>query len=237
MKHFLYTVFVVALGSVTTLAQLVTNDGAAIFSSAGALIFVDGEMVNQGLGTYDHSGTIELTGDWTNNAGNAAFINGSPGTVNMTGGTQTIKGTDPTLFYDLILTGSGDKAQQVNATVTDSLALNDKELATDTFIMHVTNTSTIAITRTTGFVSSIDTGGLVRDMANIATYLFPVGSSVGVSRYRPVEIDPNVATAHTYKVRMANVDATTEGYDRSINDSTFCVINPDYLSNEWSIIG
>ena len=237
MKHFLYTVFVVALGSVTTLAQLVTNDGAAIFSSAGALIFVDGEMVNQGLGTYDHSGTIELTGDWTNNAGNAAFINGSPGTVNMTGGTQTIKGTDPTLFYDLILTGSGDKAQQVNATVTDSLALNDKELATDTFIMHVTNTSTTAITRTTGFVSSIDTGGLVRDMANIATYLFPVGSSVGVSRYRPVEIDPNVATAHTYKVRMANVDATTEGYDRSINDSTFCVINPDYYHRIYQTNG
>ncbi|MBL4576993.1 MAG: gliding motility-associated C-terminal domain-containing protein, partial [Flavobacteriales bacterium] len=81
---------------------------------------------------------------------------------------------------------------------------------------------------TTGFVSSIDTGGLARDMANAATYLFPVGSSVGVLRYRPVEIAPTVGTAHTYKVRMANVDATTEGYDRTINDSTFCVINPDY---------
>jgi len=237
MKRLLYTVFVVALGSVTTLAQLLTNDGAAIFSSSGALIFVDGEMVNQGLGTYDHSGTIELTGDCTNNAGNSAFVNGSPGTVNMTGGTQTIKGTDPTLFYDLILTGSGDKAQQVNATVTDSLALNDKELATDTFIMHITNTSLTSITRTTGFVSSIDTGGLARDMANTATYLFPVGSSVGTQRYRPVEIAPTVATAHTYKVRMANVDATTEGYDRSINDATFCIINPAYYHRIYQTSG
>ena len=61
------------LAQITASGQLLTNDGAAIFSDNGALIFVDGEIVNQNGGTYDNSGTIELTGDWTNNAGNNAF--------------------------------------------------------------------------------------------------------------------------------------------------------------------
>jgi len=232
MKNLFYSVLMVMLGCAPSLAQVLTNDGAAIFSDFGALIFVDGEMVNQNNGTYDNSGTIELSGDWTNNAGNYAFINGSPGNVLLSGANQNIKGTAPTLFYDLYLTGTGTKTQEVNAWVSDSLALNDRELATDTFIMHVTNTNINAISRqsilTGGFVSSLDTGGLKRNMANMASYLFPVGSNIGVQRYRPVEISPNSVSAHTYKVRMANIDATSEGFDRLVNDSTFCVINPDY---------
>src|SRR3989304_7539019 len=93
------------LFGLTVFSQILTNNGASIFSSSGALIFVDGEMLNQSSGTFDNSGTIELTGDWTNNAGNAAFINSSPGTVLMSGGNQKIKGTDVTQFYDLTLTG------------------------------------------------------------------------------------------------------------------------------------
>ncbi|HIA35545.1 MAG TPA: hypothetical protein EYN89_02140, partial [Flavobacteriales bacterium] len=232
MKNILYTLFVTILGITPLLAQVLTNDGAAIFSSSGALIYVDGEMANQNGGTYDNSGTIELRGDWTNNAGNSAFINGSPGNVLLSGANQNIKGTDPTLFYDLYLTGTGTKTQEVNAIVSDSLALNDRELATDSFIMHVTNTNLNAISRlpiiTGGFVSSIDTGGLVRDMVSMSPYLFPVGSNVITQRYRPVEISPNSVTAHTYKVRLANTDATAEGFNRSINDSSFCVINPDF---------
>jgi flagellar basal body rod protein FlgG len=106
-------------------SQLVTNDGAAIFSDNGALIFVDGEIVNQNSGTFDNSGTIELTGDWTNNAGNNAFTNSSPGEVLMSGGNQLIQGTDPTHFHDLTLTGTGIKTQAVDAHVDDTLHLND----------------------------------------------------------------------------------------------------------------
>ena len=202
-KHCLHITVIGLLAMASANAQVLTNDGAAIFSSSGAVIFVDGEMVNQGLGTFDNSGTIELTGDWTNNAGNAAFINGSPGNVLMSGGAQNIKGTDPTLFYDLILTGTGIKTQQINATVTDSLALNDRELAAEIYTVFVTNTSTTCVSTndTTGFVSSLATGGLSRDMNSTSMYRFPVGSSVDTIRYRPVEITPNSPLAHTYKIR------------------------------------
>ncbi len=106
MKNIYYTLLATILGITPLLAQVLTNDGAAIFSSSGALIYVDGEMVNQNGGTYDNSGTIELSGDWTNNAGNQAFISGSPGNVLLSGANQNIKGSDPTLFYDLYLTGT-----------------------------------------------------------------------------------------------------------------------------------
>lgn len=209
-------------------AQLVTNDGAAIFSDNGALIFVDGEMVNQNGGTYDNSGTIELTGDWTNNAGNNAFTNSSPGEVLMSGGNQLIQGTDPTHFHDLTLTGTGIKTQAVDAHVEDTLHLNDRELGTDIFTMFILSTNVTAINRTTGFVSSLGSGGLSRNTDDITGYQYPLGSSAGVLRYRPIELFPTTAIPHTYKARMANVDATTEGYDRAVNDSTFCVINPDF---------
>ena len=232
MKHYLKTIFLLSIVHCivmgTVIAQVLTNNGAQIFSNTNALIFVDGEVLNQSSGTFDNNGTIEVTGDWTNNAGNAAFVASNPGLVNLTGTAQNIRGNSVTQFNNLTLSGTGNKTQQIDARVEDTLALNDRELATDSFTMFVLSTNTGAITRTTGFVSSLDTGKLSRNTLSILTYSFPVGSSIGSPRYRPVEITPSSALAHTFTVRMANVDATSEGFDRSINDSTLCIINSDY---------
>lgn len=227
-KHIRYLVVLVLSISYAN-AQTMTNNGASIFSN-NALIFVAGGLTTQDTGTYDNSGTIEVTGDWTNNSvAPVVFINSTPGTVLLSGAAQNIQGSAVTNFHDLKLTGTGNKTQMIDATVGDSLVLNDRELATDTFNMHVTNTAPNCVTRIdSGIVSSLDTGGLSRDMLSISSYLFPVGSSVGTWRYRPAEITPTDASAHTYKVRLANTDATIEGWDRSINDSTFCEVNPDY---------
>ena len=54
-----------------------------------------------------------------------------------------------------------------------------------------------------------------------------MGSSIGTSRYRPVEITPTAASP-VYSVRMANADPTTEGFDRTLKDSSLCLINPDF---------
>ena len=212
----------------TTMAQLFVNDGQTVFSDPGAVIFVDGGVLNQGSGTFDNSGTLVITGDWTNNAGNLGFVAANPGLVNLAGAAQNIDGSDVTQFNNLAISGTGIKTQSINAMVEDSLALNDRELATDNFTLFVLNTDTGAITRTSGFVSSLDTGKLSRNTLSTEPYLFPVGSSIGTPRYKQVIITPNSALAHTFTVRMANVDATTEGFDRNINDSTLCIINPDF---------
>ena len=83
-----------------------------------------------------------------------------------------------------------------------------------------------SVQRTSGFVSSLNGGFLSRRTAQLDTYLFPVGSSVGTMRYRPVELRPTVSPNNTFEVRMVNLDATIEGFDRTLTDSNVCELNP-----------
>jgi len=209
--------------------QIFVNNGVVVTSTANVWLHVtDGGITNQDSGTFDNSGTIKLTGDWENNASNAAFINSSPGQVILSGDTQLVTGSSVTQFFDLIAEGTGIKQLTINARVEDSLVLNDREVATDSNTLFVLNPDTGIITRTTGFISSLDTGSLSRNTNMTESYLFPVGSSVGTLRYRPVEITPDSASAHTFTVRMANVDATLEGFDRTIKDSSLSYLNPEF---------
>ena len=158
---------------------------------------------------------------------------GLPGWVRLEGATQTLDGTTFTLFNNLELKGTGIKQlTTVDTEIEDVLALNDREFAANDFTVFVTGTGTGLVTRTNvmtgGFVSSTNNGGLSRNMLAASVYVFPVGSTTGITRYRPVDITPNSAAAHTFKVRMANVNATAEGFDLTVKDPLLCIINPDY---------
>lgn len=225
-------------------AQLFYNNGAVVHLKSGALVQVNGSLENAASGTLtleaapasdlyvtgdltnnatiNGGGNIHLWGNWTNNA----TFNHNNGHVMLKGGNQILGGTQMTTFYNLTLLGTGIKTQAQHEQVAGVLNLNDRELATQTYTMYVLNTATNAIQRTTGFVSSLNGGYLSRQTNQNAIYLFPVGSSVGTLRYRPVELTPASAAANTYVVRMANVDATTEGYDRSLMEAGICQINP-----------
>ncbi|MBK5285653.1 MAG: T9SS type A sorting domain-containing protein, partial [Bacteroidia bacterium] len=188
---------------------------------------------------------ITLTGDWTNTSVSNAFINSSPGEVQFLGSSQLITGTVPTYFYNLTLLGTGIKTQTLDARTQGTLALNDRELNTQDYVMYVTNTSTAAITRTggfnstpvQGFVSSTNAGRLWRNTNSTGTYLFPVGSSVVSPRYRPVEIKPASSSANTYAVRFVNNDPNTNGYNTSNKDLNLGVINPYWYQKINRITG
>jgi gliding motility-associated-like protein len=204
----------------------VMNDGAVIKIDAD--VIVDGDIFHQNNGSITNSGDLYFTGDWTNN-NPAGQVNtpGLTGWTHLVGAGQTITGTRITLFNKLELSGTGIKdLLDISTIVDDTLALNDREFAADTNTVFVTSTATGVITRTSGFVSALANGGLSRNTALSSAYLYPVGSSTGTLRYRPVEITPNSATANTFKVRMANVDATTETYNRNTHDTILCYINP-----------
>jgi hypothetical protein len=88
---------------------------------------------------------------------------------------------------------------------------------------------------TGGFVSSANGGYLSRATNASSSYLFPVGSTAnnsantpgsGTTRYRPVDLTPSSTAATTYTVRMANVDATTETFDRTLIAPSICSTNP-----------
>lgn len=242
-KSILFNVIVCSLllwswSAVAVFAQVLVNKGTVIYS-ADDIIFANGGISNlkdsaSGMGgTFRNSGSVYLTGDWTNSAGNSAFTStiGTNGfstiTCLMVGGNQNIQGNDVTEFYNLDLQGSGVKQlNDVNAIVKDTLNLNDRELATGFNSVYVTSTAPTAIQLSSGFVSSLGSGALVRSTASTEPYLFPVGSSLGAPRYRPVEITPDNNFPNDFAVRLANVEATTEGFDISVKISTVSTVNP-----------
>ncbi len=236
------------------LAQLVYNNGAAFAIKAGATVIVKTGSVTNFAGTIDNAGTLQIEGTFTNAAtANGGAANGiykiqdnwiNNGTFNadnsqveLYGSNQFISGSSVTDFYQLTLTGTGIKNQTIDARVVNQLELNDRELATANFKMTILNTNVNAITRTTGFVSSLGNGRLSRLMASTGIYLFPVGSSLGVSRYRPLTIVPSSNTPQQYDVRLANVDANTESFNRNTRAANICEVNPNYFHHVNRITG
>jgi gliding motility-associated-like protein len=229
-------------------AQVLVNNGGLIFNTNDT-IFVNGGVINQpditGTGgTFSNSGQLYIKdkgadpGDWVNSAGNAGFSSagGVDGASQMTcyllGGNQNIQsGSVPTEFSNLRLRGTGVKQLLGNnAIVHDTLDIKDRELATGAYKMTVTNTDPNAIEHVpaVGFVSSTLGGSLVRNTNSAARYLFPVGSSVGTTRYRPIEVGPKDNFPNTYGVRMANVDATTETFPVNQKQATINYVNNLY---------
>ncbi|MCB9234635.1 MAG: HYR domain-containing protein [Bacteroidia bacterium] len=206
-----------------TFAQEVNVDNAVINIPGGTFFNTDGGVVIDNSGGMDNGGTVDIKGNWINNAN--GLINGSSGTVVLSGGNETIGGSTSTTFNNLTLQGSGVKTLAVDATVTNTLALNDRELATDVYTIYMVNPATGAITWTTGFISSLLNGGVSRVTAAVSTYVFPVGAA---GRFRPVEVTPSVSSTQTYEVRMANVDPNAEGYPRSVNDGSQIAINDQF---------
>lgn len=195
------------------------NDQGGLFQNWGTTT-IDSSFYNNGQS--EKSGYYRVGKDWVNN--NIFICDSSE--VFLFGANQFITGDSVSRYWILELQGTGIKTQQIRSFTKNTLKLNDRELATDVYYMHVLNTDTAAITRSTGFVSSLGVGKLKRDMDKAEAYLFPVGSSLNITRYRPARIRTETATFHTFGVRMANNDATLDGYDRTSVDSIVCRTNP-----------
>ncbi|NLA23701.1 MAG: hypothetical protein GX879_01925, partial [Bacteroidales bacterium] len=222
------------------------NNGAEILVNSGAYIHVNGSVENSNTGNFNVSenagipaemfvsqditnnanlignGHIRLLGNWYNNS----VFTSTTGTVFFEGANQILGGTLATNFFNLTLDGSGVKTQTINQFANGVLNLNHIELKTETHAFFMQNVNTNAIQRTSGFVSSLNGGFLSRNTNTSNAYLFPVGSSLGVQRYRPVELTPNASTANTYTVRMANVNASTESYNLNSKSDDICELNP-----------
>lgn len=237
---------------VNTGASMISNGGMEISNSSSFLnngsititknstFPTPGNFEINSTSTASGDGTLRVEQDWINDA----TFNGGNSTVELFGNTeQFITSTNGTVttFNNLTLTGSGvgnnRKKTLVNVNANTGtngiLTINNRELSTDGNSFFVLNTSTAAVTNNTtpgseGFVSSVAPGFLSRATIVSAVYLFPTGSSVGTTRYRPIEVIPTAAVANTFTVRMINNDSNTDGFNRAVNDGVMCVLNPIY---------
>lgn len=184
------------------------------------------------------NGIYRVEQDWINDA----TFNGNAGEVILFGNTeQLITSTTGTMttFNNLTLSGNGTATNRrktlvnVNAAtgVSGLLNLNDRELHTGINLFMVDNTAPVAISNATtfnneGFVSSSTNGFLIRKTDQQTDYIFPVGSSDGTRRYRPVMINPNATAEQVYEVRFNNFSADNENYFLAQHEEVIDAVNP-----------
>ncbi len=127
MKKF-FTVLTTTMLSLTTAycqssySNLFYSNGATVFVQSGAVLHVQGDVVNASGSTLTNNGLLNVEGDITNNATintNGAVGEGTTrlignGTVagSTTTGVQTIKGTSTASFYNLVI-DQGSTSQSV----------------------------------------------------------------------------------------------------------------------------
>jgi gliding motility-associated-like protein len=222
---------------------MLSNQGALISIKDGAFVAVHGNTMNDNGGLFDNSDTLHLFGDWENNAGNEGFNSIGEGVVTLRGENQTISGDNITRFYELRLENSGVKfGRSIDVYVDGFLKLNDRELNMDTNVVHVFNTDAINAVQSSlngnfGFVSALGNGGLLRHSSSTDEYVFYLGSTQGVNRFRPIHISPNDNNANAFRARLANTDPNNEGYDRSQKVFEICDINPNFYHRIARTIG
>lgn len=213
-------------GCVATVKTGNLINGNGTLNNAGDLT-VEGNLVNnaQLSGGGGNSGIFRVQGNWVNNQ----TFTADQSTVVLNGAVQSIAGTAISSFYNLTLGGIGIKSLVgVNANVSGTLQLSGLELATQGNVLRVQNPAPAAINAGGGFVSSTGNGRLAWDMNSTATRVFPLGSSAGTPRIRPVAITPTTTSPATFAARMANVNPTSEGYDISNASSEICQVNSQF---------
>ncbi len=158
-KTFLLFVFY-TLASRAAMAQLFTvGSGTNLYISLGTDVYINnGHFLNQAGGITDNNATIHVTNDWINNGGNAALTL-NKGTVDLNGSTtQLITGSSATEFNGLnISNGAGNIILNTNTNVGGTnaeLVLGSRNIDLNTQQLRITNSSTSAISRSTGYIIS-----------------------------------------------------------------------------------
>ena len=221
-------------------------DGANVYVQSGGLIHVNGEVINddQGanIGRMFNSGTIQLTGNWSNISGTSNVFQAlDPGTSVFLGSSavQTIGGTRDTYFNNLTISKPGGtlELRMLRNCVNDGvLNLTDDFLNTQTFTHLVSNANPAAIVRSgpivanysnstnLGYVTSTSgsAGRLSRATSTAypgGVYLFPVGTS---TRFRPVEITTTSVGNNVDSVQCVNLPTPRT----NLRAATLATINP-----------
>ena len=223
--------FVFVSGAIIKLqAQTLTNNGADIFLTNGAGIYINGDFENLDDGNIDNSGEISLTGNWTNNASSGNLLQGSTGTVIFNGNpVQQIGGTAQTWFNNLIL--QSNTTMSVTTSVSNQLQLDGAKLALNNNNLFMGGTADITGANSSNYIIAGGSGRLVRWVGSSNIY-FPVGT---LSSFNPVRLN-NTGTADQYGVRVIE-DVLTGGNSGSTIPEIDNCVNMSWIISELNTGG
>ena len=187
-----------------------SNYGATVTVTPGAYINIHCNLLNEvGMtngvlqkGEFENDGFIRVEKDWINNGYNHLFLSQN-GISELFGGYQKMRGNSSTHYNDLLLTGSGKKEVFIDEFSYGILDLTNIELVLGNFTFFVENNFVGAIQQTTGFISTDGTGYLSRQIIPSGSYNYPLGSTIGSFRIRPIDLFDAAFTGQ-YKIRFIN---------------------------------
>lgn len=248
MKKIFYILFFLLTFSSGSFSQGLFNNGALIVIQTGALVKVDGDANGNYLNTtsttdgrIDINGNMQVDAHWTNNAsgGGHVFINiGTNGTVSFVGTTQQdVGGTAWTDFENLTLNNSAGARMTVDVNrVNGTLTLTSGALRLNSYTLIENNTSSVSITRTSGYIESeAEASKLQWNIgATTGTYTYPFGTPDAdyipfiASITAATGTDITVSTWHTATNNFVYPSGVT-----NMNDGTGDDISIDHVADRF----
>jgi hypothetical protein len=208
----------------------ISNRGTNLTITNGTNITIIGSYTNTlsatGLsGNMENSGDINVTGDWINNCSNYNFTTTS-GTVKFTGNnSQTISGSQPTNFPNLVI---DKQSNHVTVNNNDNKILNNLSLQRGKIILGTNNLilgPNAEVTGTPGQASYIQadgTGTLAKQFNRIESFTFPIGTA-----------------SHYASFTISLTDASFTGsdfiYTGTSEGTPPYLTGDDYINRHWTI--
>ncbi|HZV69886.1 MAG TPA: hypothetical protein VFG10_10095 [Saprospiraceae bacterium] len=223
-----------SLMTISSWAQELIHNESTITVQAGAVLYVEGTMLNTSTGVIANSGTIELKGDFTN--GNPAGWNSpNPNTLKFSGDLASNVTSNGAQFYNVVV----QKGTTFNVNLLDAMSItNNLDFAapapgTGNKISLGNNNLTIGSAATvTGFdgdeyVMTGGTGYMKKTLAS-GTFTFPLGFDAAT--YNPATMLNVAGGSDTYQARV--LASPTNGNGLTGTPITSQVVNAVWDMNE-----
>ncbi|MBK9983548.1 MAG: hypothetical protein IPP15_14375 [Saprospiraceae bacterium] len=220
--------------SISSWAQELIHNESTITVQAGAVLYVEGTMLNTATGVIANSGTIELKGDFTN--GNPAGWNSpNPNTLKFSGDLASNVTSNGAQFYDVVVQkGTTFNVNLLDAmNVTHNLDFNAPAAGTGNKVNLGSNNLIMGSAATvTGFdadeyVLTGGTGYMKKTLAS-GSFQFPLGFDAAT--YNPATMNVTAGPSDTYQARV--LASPTNGNGLTGTPLTTQVVNAVWDINE-----
>jgi gliding motility-associated-like protein len=218
MKYIKWSVFLIITSlfySSISYAQLYNTEVISV--PTGTYMHIGGDLYND-AGTFENSGTIIITGDYTNDG---YFYSGINSYVNLEGAFQKLGGIYPTTFSNLVIDGTDNKQCINNEYISETLHFNsNKIILGDNNLVLLSNAQINGATYNK-YVVTDGLGFLIKKSVPSSTdFLFPVGDAI--NSFKPVVLK-YTGTVDTFSTRvMAGISPTT-GVDNECVQYTYII--------------
>ena len=231
MKIRLFTLSAFCLLSTLSWAQtLLYNDGATIKIQAGATLYVEGDVTNTSMGTFDNDGTLDIKGNFTNSG---MWEASQPNTLKFSGNIPSaVTSAVGVVYQDVVIakTSPGVVNLSSDMTINDSLVFSSPgvgQLTLGAFNLNMGANAKAGGYDTDEYVVTNGAGAMKKPLTPTASFEFPIGFTTTPATYNPATVNATAGPAETYSARVLG--------SPGVNGLTGAAITTDVVDAVWDI--